>query len=452
MSLPSYKHTGKPSLLRRSVIQRQCLICNRFRCPLRSHEYFARRLRGRQDGEIRLHQIDDEKVDPFARHPIHMTPEYEALYAQGWLRWNSDFRGPERHLFPRSRYSAILRSDWHDEALHYAVLSVIATQLSKLRTGTLDQLALDLQLKVVSAQRKALAHGQFSDARIVTALAIVSNSFASTGNGQEDLSAPLQLIAAGVEKRGGLQYLGMEGIVADNLMLGDHTRAIMYNIMPQYKMHLPPATSTTAPKPGGAYSQLLACGLISAEVEEVANSYWVLLKIYDRAAKGKGTSSEATYFAYLASVVEYRLACLNAKISDSNTLDECIILACLLSNHILLRNYGQMSPSVRSLEARFWQRFENLRSEGFFRNHNLHELEIFFACVGILSLTRKLSSVEDKAVGVLVQLRRQASPPVQEFEELCNVMESYGWAESVCLTLYVKLWNKVTRLLLIEPK
>lgn len=212
------------SLLRRSIVQRQCTICEKFRCPLKSHQAFVRHLRAR--GKCApVHQLAEEKVDPFAKHPIVIMPEYERLYAQGWQRWNSNFKGPERHLFPHSRYSAVFRNAWHDVVLHYGMLSLLATQVSVLRSGVVDETALELQGKAISAQSRAIHHDQLSDARVMTALCMMPNTFAT--NKKEDLTVHMALIGASLRQQGGPQYLRIDGIIADNLMLGDYTRAVL---------------------------------------------------------------------------------------------------------------------------------------------------------------------------------------------------------------------------------
>ena len=438
-----------PSLLRRSIVQRQCPICNRFRCLLKSHQAFARHLNGQQQN-ARFHQIHDEKPDPFAKHPIEMTTELERFYAQGFSRWNSEFKGPERHLFPSSRYRAIFRNAWNDEALHYGVLSVVATQISVLRNGVVDRSALELQLKTITLQSQFLARGEMSDARVMTALCIMSNAFAT--NKGEDLSAHLRLIMAWLQRRGGLQHLGMEGIIADNLMYADHTRAIMHNQKPHHHVRLPAIPSQTAPRAGNAFLHLQQRGLISEEVALAASNYMVLVKIFDKAAKGRGTPSEATYFAYLANVVEYQLACENSDHRDTNTLNECVVLACLVNNHTLLRNYGNISPSLPEIEKRLWRCLDYLRDSQFFEMHRVFDLEYYLVCIGAITSVRRTSPFEDRAGRIIVHLRQRNNGPVQTFHELCDILEKYGWSESVCLTLYARIWNKSTEAQLIKKE
>lgn len=428
------------SLLKRSTTQRQCLVCSRFRCPLRTHREFVRRLSTHGGYNERLYQIDDEKLDPFAKHPIPMTRDYERVYAQGWLRWDSDFQGPERHMFPYSRYTAVFKYAWHDEALHYGMLSLLATQISMLRDGKADELALDLQSKAIDGQRKALEREEYSDARVMTALCIMSNAFAI--NRSEDLSAHMRVIIGWLQKRGGLRYLGFDGVIADNLLYGDHTRAVISNQLPHYSVTLPAITSTAAPEAGKCYNELRVAGLISYEAAMAANDYTVLNRIFDRAATGSVSPSEATYFAYLANVVEYQLACANALYRDTNTLDEIIVLACLLGNVAIMRNYGQISPLTWTVESRFWVCLERLKERKIFDRPGHRSLEWYLTCTGVLTATRGKCQYEQRVLQEMVRFRLDPHIPLKDFHQLCSTMDDYGWCKNPCLPLFSRLWHE----------
>ena len=133
------------------------------------------------------------KVDPFAKYPVDVTPDLNELLRQcklmppkrlwshlrplfmqqqhqlsklcnddanmtfstGYLPWQSDFRGPERHLFPVSRFGVAMRSGYTDVTLFIALLSLVATQLSMLRNGEIDELALKLQNKAIRLQAQS---------------------------------------------------------------------------------------------------------------------------------------------------------------------------------------------------------------------------------------------------------------------------------------------------------
>lgn len=423
---------------------RRCPACNRADCKSASHKGWALAREHRSKRPLQKHaplnQIDDEKINPFARHPIKMNKEFEALYAMAWTRWNPDFPGPERHLYPKSRYSAIFKEAWHDEAMLYGVLSSFATQVSILRDGVVDQLALDLQGRVLAAQRAALAKGELSDARVITALCIMSNSYAT--NKDDDLSAHLKVVATWIRRRGGLDRLGMDGIVADNLMFADFVSAAVRNSKPVYTVHLPALTSTTAPEAGPAYTDLGQSRLLNSDVVSMASHYVVLMRIFDRAAKGINESSEATYFAYLANVVEYQLACTNERYHDTNTLEECVILAILIGNYTLLRNHRQLAPCVPIFEVRFWKCLDKLRDRDTFLAPGLQELEYYLVCVGTLTSVRRPSPFEKKSTVIMGDLRKGGFGGVQDFKQLCGVMDKYGWSISVCLKLFSRIWNE----------
>lgn len=369
-----------------------------------------------------------------------MTKELEALYAMAWTRWNPDFPGPERHLYPKSRYSAIFKEAWHDEAMLYGVLSSFATQVSILRDGVVDKLALDLQGRVLAAQRAALAKGELSDARVITALCIMSNSYAT--NKGDDLSSHLKVVATWIQRRGGLDRLGMDGIVADNLMFADFVSAAIHNRKPVYTVHLPALHSSTAPKPGSAYTNLEKLRLLRSDVVSMASNYVVLMRIFDRVAKGINESSEATYFAYLANVVEYQLACINEQYHGTNTLEECIVLAILIGNYTLLRNHRQLAPCVPLFEVRFWRCLDKLRNRDTFLEPGLQDLEYYLVCIGTLTSVRRPSPFEKKCIVIMGELWEGGAGYVQDFDQLCDAMDKYGWSNSVCLKLYSKIWLK----------
>lgn len=428
-----------------------CPVCSRFGCHLKTHKAYSRRHRLRYPGQRKyteVHQIGAGKFNPFAQHPIEMTPDLEKLYSQGWSQWNSDFNGPERHLFPIPRYSAIFREAFHDIALHYGILSVVATQVSMLRNGQADELALYLQGQVIAAQRAALAGGELSDARVMTALCIMSNAYSM--NKVNDLSLHWQLISAWVQHRGGLVYLGMDGVIADDLMYADTLSAVVHNVTPEYPVQTPPLASFTAPEAGAAYAELQLSRLLQDDVVSVASHYLVLVRIFDRVAQGIYRSSEATYFRYLANVVEYELACANKQYHDTDTLEECIILSILLSNNSLLRNYGQLAPHVSVFENRFWRCLDELRRKDHFGVAGLRELECYLVCVGTITSVRRPSPYEDKVINMLADLRRGGPGCVQEFDHFCCVMNRYGWSQSACLKLYTRVWNASLSLIDME--
>lgn len=438
----------KPSFteipLKNSVAQRQCYICGSLRCLLKSHEALARRIFS-QTGKGAIHQIDNAKPDPFAKHPIPMCPELEKLYAQGWTRWDANFNGPERHLFPYPMCTAIFRHGWKDEALHYGVLSVIATQISLLQNGSVNELALDLQIKTIATQREALTRGGYSDARILTSLCILSNSCAS--NRPDDRSSHMHLITSCLQKRGGLHYLGFDGVIADSLMYMDFICSITNNQIPHYPVTLPAIPSICAPRPGPHYEILKVMGLLSQEVTVAANNYIVMVNIYDRAARSEVIPSEATYFAYLAHVLEYQLACANALYRDTNTLEECITLACILGNVVLMRNCGQISPIAWTVEDRLWRCLERTKESILFRRPELCRFEWYLTCIGMITATRGKCKYEQKVIEELVRFRRNPYQPLKDYEELCRTMDDYGWCRSPCLSLFSRVWNESSRLL-----
>ncbi len=337
-----------------------------------------------------------------------------------------------------------MRSGYNDATLFIALLSLVATQLSMLRNGEIDQLALKLQNKEIRLQAQSCQEGSPDDARIISALAIMSNHMAA---GNPRMMAPhMKAIAGFVQQRGGLQYLGMDGIVADNLMFADHTRAITYNTRPSYQMPLPSlqlsASSLPSKRLGKGFHTLEESLGLGDAVMSALSDMSLLTDIYDRAAKKEATNKEATYFAYLASVVEYQTAELNATYNETGTLQELFTLALLLINHTIYRNYGNVTPIMPLLESRFWRCFRQVRNQGVLNVRELRDLELWFAFTGTISETRRKCPFLDNAVEVLASERRKR--PYLTYDYIrTRALDPYIWSAAVQDHVFQKLWQFV---------
>lgn len=328
-----------------------------------------------------------------------------------------------------------------DKALLIGLLSLVATQISIARHATVDEFALQLQLQAINAQQQALQeNGAATDARIATAQCILGNSVHSDHN--EDVGTSLAIIKHMAHQRGGIQYLGMNGVLADNFMYIDHLSAIVRNILPEFIVPQPYLASAHAPKSRFVYQGLHRSGLLSDESMCAAILFDVLLQIYDNAAKGLREPSNDSYFAYLSNAVECQLAVANAKHHDTETLDECLILALVIFNHTVFRNSRRLAPPVQLFERRFWTRFRAIRERKFFLRHDLVDLECYLACIGTITSLRHPSSVTEQTIQVLVELRTMEKSPVPDYNALCGVMEKYGWPRIVCFNLYRSIWDK----------
>lgn len=427
-----------------------CSVCKSSVCRLRSHRDYVQgmtmQLVRRQLVQSRVQHgpsygIHNERVNPLASLPIAMTRQLEILYNQLFSRWNYEFNGPERHLFPFSRYSAILNAAPDDKALLIGLLSLVATQISIARHGTVDEFALRLQLQVIKAQQQAVQRdGRATDARIATAQCILGNSVHSDQN--EDVGSNLAVIKHMAHQRGGITKLGMDGVLADNFMYIDHLSAIVRNVLPEFILPQPYSSSAHAPKSRAVYQDLHRSDLLSDQSVRAATLFDVLLQIYDNEAKGLHQPSNANYFAYLASAVECELAIANAKHHDTKTLDECLTLGLLIFNHTVFRNSRRVAPPVLLFERRFWACFHSLRERKFFLHHDLVDLECYLACIGTITSLRHPSSATKQTIQVLVELRAMETSRVPDFDALCRVMEKYGWSRTVCFNLYQRIWDE----------
>lgn len=378
-----------------------------------------------------------------------MNDQLEQLYNQLFMKWNVDFKGPERHLFPYSRYAAILESAPDDKAVLLGLLSMIATQTALARNGKADDLALTLQLQVVTAQREALLErNEATDARIATAMCILHNLV--TTDHSEDIRDNLDRVRLMLRQRGGIRYLGMNGVLADNFMYIDHLSAVAHNEPPKFEITGPYLPSTQAPTGCAAYQALHLRGLLSDDSAQAATLFTVLVQIYDMAATGTCSASNATYFAYLSNVVEFQLSTANAKYHQTNTLDRCLLLGVTLFNHTVFRNARSLAPTIPLIEQRFWQYLQSLQDQGFFHRYELSDLELYLACLGTITSLRRPSHYTEKNIHVLFRLRETQVNEVRTFENLCDIMDRYGWSASVCSALYVEIWKRSSDFMAIE--
>ena len=70
----------------------------------------------------------------------------------------------------------------------------------------------------------------------------------------------MRAIEAFLKQRGGLRYLGMDGVLADNFVFADHTRVVNYNNRPSYSLHLP---SLQPEQKGLIFSRSLGRGFLT---------------------------------------------------------------------------------------------------------------------------------------------------------------------------------------------
>lgn len=351
-------------------------------------------------------------------------------------------------MFPTSRYNSVLRRAADDPALVISLLSVVATQKSLLRYGKIDEFALKLQHQAIQLHAQACLKNDPNDGRIMTALAIMSNHMHADNPTQ--MLPHMKAIASFVQQRGGIHYLGMDGIVADNIILADHMIAVIYNTKPNYPLITPSLLPeerrvTFSRHMGKAFSILHETKKISAKLYNVARDISLLTDIYDRATRQKHHEQETTYFPYLATAVECQLAELNALHHDTSSIEDMLTLAFLLINHTIFRNYGSISPIVPIIEARFWRCFEVFRQDRLPDNPESEFLFIWLAFTGIITQARCKCRFVKTAVSVLLEISKwKEQQSIQTFEQIrTNVLDRYLWSRTVLQHVYEPIWQEV---------
>ena len=333
----------------------------------------------------------------------------------------------------------------HDEALFIGMLSIVATQLGLLQQKKVLPSTLKLQSKAIELQIKACRSGDPSDARILTALCIMSNQVAN-GNPKE-VTGHLEAIQGFLTKRGGLHYLGMDGMLADNLMYADHTGAIAYCKPAKFKLIRaalgpPPIILQQPGRLGTCFTSLAQRSFISGTVASAADNLALLIDIYNKAILRQVTKAESLYFDYLANVVEFQLSELNVLHQSEDhhhqeILDECLTQGLLLVNHTLLRNYGQLSPIFTLIEAQFWACFNSIWER---RREMPPDLLVWLVFTGVISSVRAPCQFMDKAAVFLSELIK--TDVVKTFTDAREIFQRYIWWEAIQTNALSALWQR----------
>lgn len=260
----------------------------------------------------------------------------------------------------------------------------------------------------------------------------------------------MEAVATFVKQLGGLQYLGIDGIVTDNIVYGDHTRAILYNSRPSFPLVMPSLEVQERRVAfsrylGTAFHTLFITGNISEHLYDAARDISLLTDIYNRAAHKRIHEQETTYFDYLNTAVEYQLAELNFIHHNASNLEDMLTLAFLLIDLTIFRNYGNISPLVPIVEERFWRCFTNLRGEGLPGIENSAQLFTWLAFTGAITQTRRKCPYVKTAVLALLGIRKETGKQsISSFDQISrNVLDLYLWCLPVQKHVCEAIWEEV---------
>jgi hypothetical protein len=163
-----------------------------------------------------------------------------------------------------------------------------------------------------------------------------------------------------------------------------------------------------------------------------------LVDIYTRACRGQVSSTELTYFAYLSNVVEFQLTELNSSFHAFISLDYCLILAGLLVNYTILRNYASVNPLAHVLEDRFWNHLDNLETQ----NINLPPpLKLWLVFTGSIISVRIPDKYEERTISITSKMMQDGKIPM-DFSYAVASFNRFIWSEPVQRVAFHAMWAR----------
>jgi len=325
--------------------------------------------------------------------------------------------------------------------LFQSIISTAATIWS-LMCGKIDNVALQHLQATIRLHAEAI-HDEISastDANILSALFITANimGMGYFSEAEQHLNGVNHL----VELRGGLQYLGMEGIVASYVMYADHSQSIFFNKPPMWTMPLPSLKiqSSFAPRSGSGFQAMHGSQILHEELLAAAQDVCRLADLLDMGARGKVPPQELNAVGYLSTVAEYQLAHLNALYHSTATRSECVCLGLILFDHIVMRNAGVIHPAIRKIENQFWTAFQAAEARGCWDIENACLL-IWILLTGLTVMVRSECSWKSYAIDCLRKAR--SNFVLQDWDHVRrSVLDPFVWSEMAQDEVFREIWTQ----------
>lgn len=444
-----------------------CSACGKRRCTLRSHQAYTRRdltlppLENHENRYIKhkivqsrnlpVHlnldtrmswQIENPRIDPFAKFPIPILPEDHRLLDLWTQQWPGTHQAPSRHLFPVPIINHLYPHIMKSPTLFRAFLSVAAIRVSMAK-GEIDEVAFRQQADAIRHHSAACVDKKTasSDENIMAAICIMSNHRAQ-GNVSE-VCRHIEGINALVKSRGGPHYLGMNGIVAEYLMYADHAQAIWHEIPPVWGIPLPSLKFpgiTGHPKLGSGF-EILHDHLDVAFLK-LADDMCRLTRLFEAGLKEKIPQQALKPIGYLSMVCEYQIAKLAFEYSGTISRNSCLCLALLLFDQVILRNFGAISPGIRRSEQRFWQNIKDSQDQKLWADDTYVPLLMWTLFTGLSVSIRTKGPEYEYAVE---QLRiARARVDLYSFDEVKEqALDPFCWLDVAQEPAFRKIWREM---------
>lgn len=451
-SLPVPAHI----LLSQSTDQGPCLACGKPACNLLSHRQFSKLLL--DNAKKKKNMSQDIEVDttprpakavpalagvgePIRQPSLVLDAERDQLLALWSAEWAPVKRGPEKHLFPTKFIDRILPAARNHMPLLQALLAY-SGNLWAVANNVLSDLASRQQAFAVEMLSQACPTEQeASTDEAMLAATLLLLIYMAQGNGMEVHKHVLGLVHL-ARVRGGPYYLGLSGIVAETLIHADHMQAIFFNHEPQWQLPLPALDIGLPEKLGRAFRKASANQEMDIALALTAKSVCRVADVFDHASNNASLPNDVKYgFNYLTMIAEFQLARCNAAYHGTATMNECVCLALILFNHVVLCNDGAITPDILQVEYRFWQALETAESKGYMLSI-VPSLYMWMVLTGMT--TRIRGESQYRIIGVEKLRASKAGAGVSKWEQLkANVLDDYVWVASAQEETFRRIWLEV---------
>ena len=452
-------HLPLPSQILRSQSSARptCLACGQKNCQLNSHLHFSHRIaemnRKHQDQlQASIYQADltprpskaiPLQIAPLAQSVVVQQAEQDHLLSLWSKEWSAIRRGPEKHLFPTPLIDRILPIATKNAPLLQAVLAYSGTLWTSANHIISDLATRQQTVAVEMLSQACPSEREASTDEAMMAATLLLLVYMEQGN-EFEVSKHITGLEHLVKLRGGPHYLGLSGLLAETLIHADHMQAIYFNQQPVWPLPLPTLDIGLPEKLGHGFRLALDAHELDVPLALAAKSVCKVADIFDCGSISSTAGIPRTAknaFGYLAMMATYQLAQCNAAYHALATETECICLALILFNHVVLCDDGTITPSALRIEYQFWQALQAAEQKGAL----IKTSPCLYMWMIFTGLTVTIRMESQYRPGGIEKLRAMKSGAgIHTWDQLkSNVLDDYVWLASSQEETFKRMWLEV---------
>lgn len=432
-----------------------CLACGKTECALSSHRHFSKHIlaRGRKRGLLtsavstpkNVHSVPSASAPRPGHRPapsnVALDAQREHLLALWSKEWAPTKRGPERHLFPDKFIDRVLPAARAHSPLFQTLLAYSATMWAIANNVLSDVASAQQAFAVETLSQACPTETEASTDEGMLTATLLLLIYMAQGNGFE-VGKHVSGLVHLAKLRGGPHYLGLSGLVAEMLIHADHMQAIFFNHEPVWQLPLPPLEMGLPPRFGRGFQRAVAGHEFDVALALAARSVCKVADIFAAASDGSALPREAKNgFHYLSTIAEYQLARCNAAYHQTADVNECMCLALILFNHVVLRNEGAITPGILQVEHRFWHSLNVAEAKGL----TLDMLPCLYMWMVIMGLTTSIhADCQYRLLGIEKLRATRIGAGIITWDHLReSVLDDFVWLAEAQESTFRIIWAEV---------